>query len=42
MEGLDKAKYEADLTEAGNDEAKRKIIQVRYSKFLYLLDLSTP
>ena len=28
LQGLDKPKYEADLEEAGNDEAKRKTIQV--------------
>jgi len=28
LHGLDKAKYEADLAEAGDDEAKRKNIQV--------------
>ena len=28
LQGLDKQKYEADLVEAGNDEAKKKVIQV--------------
>jgi hypothetical protein len=28
LHGLDKAKYEADLLEAGNDEIKRKTVQV--------------
>jgi hypothetical protein len=28
LHGLDKEKYEADLAEAGNDEAKKKIVQV--------------
>jgi len=28
LQGLDKAKYEADLAEAGNDEAKKKTVQV--------------
>jgi hypothetical protein len=29
LHGLDKAKYEADLLEAGNDEAKKKTVQVK-------------
>ena len=29
LQGLDKNKYEADLAEAGNDKAKKKIIQVK-------------
>ena len=29
LQGLGKTKYEADLEEAGNDEAKKKTIQVR-------------
>jgi len=28
LHGLDKAKFEADLLEAGNDEIKKKTIQV--------------
>jgi hypothetical protein len=28
LHGLDKTQYEADLAEAGNDETKKKIIQV--------------
>lgn len=28
MDGLDKAKYEADCKEAGNDEAKLKTLKV--------------
>ena len=31
LDGLDKSKYENDLAEAGNDDAKRKIIQVNNS-----------
>ena len=34
MDGLDKAKYEADCIEAGNDEAKLKTLKVCNNVFL--------
>ena len=35
LHGLDKTQYEADLAEAGNDETKKKIIQVSIHGLFY-------
>ena len=40
LQGLDRTKFEADLAEAGNDEAKKKAVQVTgFSFFLTRFNL---